>query len=534
MKKLTGNKVRQALTVSLVTSGILCSLASVLVPVNVSAHAYMEKPKARQAICQAQGGYWWPADGSAIPNRACRAAFIESGYVQFVQEHEISVNVADYLNQEAVEAAVPDGTLCSAGSDEKRGLNLASEFWQKTVVTPNEHGKIQVRFNAKTPHNPSYWQIYLSKPSFNASTDVLHWQDLELVQEYGNIDFIKDPDGNRYYNMEVSIPADRSGDALLYSRWQRNDVVGEGFYNCSDITIIRDDGEPDNWQALDYFVKQGHVANVDDTVWLRLFNPDGQELINQHFLVTLDNVDTWQSDFAGQLNSQFSQLLRIGVKDLNDTIAFDNENIFSNQVWSLSSDNSFALSIIPKPDNTAPIVQAIDDQTLDENSQLDLHVHAFDDQNDPLTYHWQVPEPLSFSGEGSDITLIAGDIDNNADVTVSVAVSDGKLTTSMSFKVTIIALSDVPVWSATQAYNKGDRVSYQGQIYQAKWWNQDESPATSSAWFPVTPDNGDTPMWNSQAEYQGGDKVSHQEVLYQAKWWNQNAEPGVADVWQKL
>jgi chitin-binding protein len=96
---------------------------------------------------------------------------------------------------------------------------------------PNANGDIQIRYLASTPHNPSFWQFYITKPSFNSATDVLTWQDLQLVQEHDNIEVVKDPDGKRYYEMSVAIPQDRSGEAILYSRWQRNDVVGEGFYN---------------------------------------------------------------------------------------------------------------------------------------------------------------------------------------------------------------------------------------------------------------------------------------------------------------
>lgn len=533
MKRLIKSK-KQYFGISLITCGVVLSSVAGLIPTKTQAHAFMENPKARQSICQAQGGYWWPADGSGIPNLACRAAFVESGYVQFVQEHEISINVADYNNQQAIEAAIPDGTLCSAGSYEKRGLNLASEHWQKTKVMPNGQGKIQIRFNAKTPHNPSLWKIYLSKPSFNASTDVLRWQDLELVQEHGNIDFIKDPDGNRYYDMEVSIPENRSGDALLYSRWQRNDVVGEGFYNCSDITIVRDDVEPDQWQSLGYFVRQGHIANIGDVVWLRLFNANGQELINQNFEVNEQNVDNWQANFAQELNTNFNQQLQIGIKGQDGKVSFDNTNILSNQVWGVDPEHSFALSIISQSENTAPVVQSIDDQSLDENSQAELHVHAFDDQNDPLTYSWNVPSPLTFTESGADITLIAGEVENDTSVTVSVSVFDGILATYKSFTVTIYATSDLPIWQSSKSYIKGDNVSYQGKTYQAKWWNKNENPATSNAWQPLEPNDGDTSNWNSQTEYKGGDKVSHNGAIYQAKWWTQNEEPGIADVWLKL
>ncbi|NQZ88379.1 MAG: lytic polysaccharide monooxygenase [Colwellia sp.] len=522
--------------------GLLACAGVLTVSSKSQAHAFMDNPKARQSICQAQGGFWWPVDGSNIPNLACRAAFIDSGYVQFIQEHEISINVADYHNQQAIEAAIPDGTLCGAGSAEKHGVNLASPYWQKTQVMPNGDNNIQVRFNALTPHNPSFWRIYLSKPSFNASTDVLRWQDLELVQEHGNIDFTKSSDGNRYYNMEVHIPADRVGDALLYSHWQRVDVVGEGFYNCSDITIVRDDVEPDEWQAIAYFVKQGQNANAGDSPWARLFNADGQELINQQFMVNSDNAASWQADFAKQLNEDFNQHIKIGVKNLNnasssDEIIFDSENVLSNQVWVTNQAYSFTLSVITQYENTAPIVHAIDDISLDENRQTPVHVHAFDDQNDPLTYVWSVPAPLSFSGKNADITIMAADVDSEQTRQVAVAVSDGKLTTTQSFLVTVnnlTGLPTAPAWSSTQAYATGDKVSYQQKTYQAKWWNKNQQPTAGDAWEEVSLDNDGVPFWRRETSYSGGSKVSHQGSYYQAKWWTKAEEPGANNVWTKL
>ena len=44
------------IALSAITSGLLLST---LAP-QVQAHGYMDSPKARQAICQVDGGYWWP------------------------------------------------------------------------------------------------------------------------------------------------------------------------------------------------------------------------------------------------------------------------------------------------------------------------------------------------------------------------------------------------------------------------------------------------------------------------------------------
>lgn len=49
-----------------------------------------------------------------------------------------------------------------------------------------------------------------------------------------------------------------------------------------------------------------------------------------------------------------------------------------------------------------------------------------------------------------------------------------------------------PNWSGTSIYNTGDRVLFNGVPYQAKWWNQGDSPAaassdaTGSPWTPLT------------------------------------------------
>jgi chitinase len=51
-----------------------------------------------------------------------------------------------------------------------------------------------------------------------------------------------------------------------------------------------------------------------------------------------------------------------------------------------------------------------------------------------------------------------------------------------------------PNWSGTVIYDGGDRVLFDGIPFQAKWWNQGESPIKSaynpdnSPWIPLTQD----------------------------------------------
>src|SRR3954462_14417008 len=52
------------------------------------------------------------------------------------------------------------------------------------------------------------------------------------------------------------------------------------------------------------------------------------------------------------------------------------------------------------------------------------------------------------------------------------------------------ATACAPAWSATQVYVGGNTASQNGTNYTAKWWTQNESPATHSGQWDVWADNG--------------------------------------------
>jgi chitinase len=52
------------------------------------------------------------------------------------------------------------------------------------------------------------------------------------------------------------------------------------------------------------------------------------------------------------------------------------------------------------------------------------------------------------------------------------------------------AVTCAPAWSATQVYTNGNQAAQSGHNYTAKWWTQNESPATHSGQWDVWADNG--------------------------------------------
>ena len=103
-------------------------------------------------------------------------------------------------------------------------------------------------------------------------------------------------------------------------------------------------------------------------------------------------------------------------------------------------------------------------------------------------------------------------------------------------------------YDATKVYTGGDTVVYKGKTYKAKWWTRGEDPETSMVWELVsdgssggstggdTGDTGSVPAWNSTTVYTGGSRVSYNGHIYEARWWVQGTAPSASewDVWKLI
>jgi len=187
--------------------------------------------------------------------------------------------------------------------------------------------------------------------------------------------------------------------------------------------------------------------------------------------------------------------------------------------------------------NEAPVISPIADVNVDETKSVAINVSASDADGDSLAYTWDVPAGLTLQGSGSDIKLVAGNVNADTDYQVTINVSDTKVTTSETFTVTVkntdIDTGDT-TWDASKVYNTGDKVKYNGVEYRAKWWSKGNVPTAGNPWEEVIPDDGQLRAWKASSIYNGGDKVSHSGDEYQAKWWTKGEEPGAANVWKKL
>ncbi|RXJ71435.1 spindolin [Veronia nyctiphanis] len=512
---------------SVVAGSVLAALAST----GAVGHGYMDYPPARQEVCERDGGHWDSDDGSTIPNAACRASFLESSWTPLVQKHEFAKLVSNYRSQDAVEQAVPNGLLCSGGDPDKKGMSLPSADWQTTPIDPAQNGKLRLTYRASTPHNPSYWKIYLSNTSFNPATDELGWDDVDLIAEFGNLP-LTEINGKKYYQMDITLPTDRSGDAVLFSRWQRNDAAGEGFYNCSDISFGGDIDVPE-WTSLGSLVKSSTDAQAGDTVWFRVFDGSGSEQVFEKLNITANNEDesTWAAQLADVVNTGFSSVAKLGVEQSDGQVNWDSSDLYSNLVFVKDKEATFQLEVKKPTPNQPPILSGPSSVNTVSGKTVSFNVSASDPENAALTFTSDKGE-LNASGNSASVTFTAPVTDTSLTVDITVQVSDGELTDSLTVTVNVEPEDVTSTWDSDKIYLAGDTVTHKGKTFTAQWWNKDAEPGVAPVWLEESA--GDKNEWVKSKAYTTGQKVTYQGSSYEAKWWTRGDVPSAGGPWKLL
>ncbi|WP_274919297.1 lytic polysaccharide monooxygenase auxiliary activity family 9 protein [Streptomyces sp. WZ-12] len=194
---------------------------TVLTATPAAAHGSMSDPVSRVSACYAEGP-------ESPKSAACKAAVQVGGAQALYDWNAVRDGNAGGTSRQRI----PDGKLCSAGSDEYKGLDLPRADWP---ATPMKAGKHTFRYKATAPHKGTF-ALYLTKDGYDP-TKPLKWSDLE-AKPFAEVTNPTLTDGS--YVFDGTVPA-RSGRHLIYSIWQRSDSP-EAFYTCSDVVFGKDNG----------------------------------------------------------------------------------------------------------------------------------------------------------------------------------------------------------------------------------------------------------------------------------------------------
>lgn len=334
----------------------------VTIPKAAYSHGAVSWPISRQYQCYKMGGFWGAVED--IPNSGCRASVKVSQQYPFIQWNEVAANPHPYNDPEAIKKAVPDGLLCAAGDIKKKGLDEPQTAGWK--LTPIKTGKMELTWDATAPHNPARYTIYITKQGAAFQNRALQWSDLEVLAK-GAMPMPIKTSTPQQYKIPVTIPAGRSGKAIIYSVWQREDAGNEGFFNCSDVQIQgnTDDNEDNNpppdqvdeWLEEQAFVKPDYPnPTPGEIIRFRLLggnNNSGSEVVDARLPITSDiaNNYRWAEKLASIVNETGKQYLKIGIKK-NGDIQFDpsEQHIHENMVWVKDNRYTSSMTIIANED----------------------------------------------------------------------------------------------------------------------------------------------------------------------------------------
>ncbi|WP_174990011.1 lytic polysaccharide monooxygenase [Pandoraea aquatica] len=469
-------------------------------------HGAIESPMARQYQCKLDGGHWQSSDGSAVPNAGCRAAWQilkdENPHRQFDQWNEFAGFAPNQgQNLEDVKRTIPNGLLCAGGDPTKRGMDAPqSAGFRKTEI---QNGKMTLTWYATATHNPSFMRAFITKPGWQ-NTQPLRWEDLEPIYE-GETPM---PVDDRY-RYELQLPPGRTGDAIIYSIWQRRDSGNEGFYNCADVTFKGDGGPPPSpWHYKGPFVTPSLTPVAGDKVRFRvLAGPGKQEIVDERIDITAQNLSSWTWTFAEAISAKHGAIVQIGKKSDSDVITFDRNDIPGNASWATDKNAVAVTSLIPgggDPDPVAPPEARISGaSTVKPGETLTLTNAGTNGPN--YRYDWHVHGFTPMNGTASSWSGQAPSAPGKATATLVVTDIEGR-TSRASHDITITGDGggQHPVWPAgLGSYKAGDVVTgLDGQAWACKpfphgaWCNI--APNTTPSQWPYAPGGSGVPADEAQ------------------------------------
>ncbi|MFH0241834.1 lytic polysaccharide monooxygenase [Streptomyces sp. HK10] len=210
----------------------LIALLMTLVPGRpASAHGALVDPASRTYACYLDG---LSPSGEIDPqNPACAAAVGISGTQPLFDWY--GVLRSDGAGR--TRGYIPDGQLCSGGSEKYAGFDLARDDWPAQELEAG--GDVEFNFAAWVPH-PGSFRLYITRQGYDP-TKPLSWDDLDAAPF-----LTADPqppltDGG--YRLQGTLPEGRTGQHVIYTVWERSDST-ETFYGCSDVFLGDDETPP--------------------------------------------------------------------------------------------------------------------------------------------------------------------------------------------------------------------------------------------------------------------------------------------------
>ncbi|MEC2867315.1 lytic polysaccharide monooxygenase [Bacillus bombysepticus] len=419
---------KKTLGTTILASGIL---GTMIIPQNAYAHGFVEKPGSRAALCSQTYG----------------ALNLNCGEIMYEPQ---SLEAPKGFPQNGP----VDGKIASAGGKFGGILDQqTADRWFKNTITGGEN---TFTWHYTAAHLTSQWHYYITKKGWNPNKPLTRadFEPIGTVKHDGSA-------ASNNLSHKIHVPTDRNGYHVILAVWDVADTAN-AFYNVIDVNLINGDKPdteaPTQPQAL-------HTTKVTANSVELNWNPSTDNVGVKEYQVVRDGkvINTVPSATFTDKNLKANTGYTYTVKALD---ASGNVSKESNTV--------FVKTTNEVPDTEAPTQPKGLHSMGTTSSSIDLMWSPSDDNF--AVDHYAVYRETS-SGQfvvvGTSQSTSFTDKSVQPNTTYKYTVTAVDKAGNESIKSNILTAttkeqgSSYEQWNPYKAYKKGDKVVYQGKIYEA-------------------------------------------------------------------
>ncbi|PHD56172.1 chitin-binding protein [Bacillus toyonensis] len=428
LKHLQNMKMnKKSLGAVALTAGII---GTTLIPQNAYAHGFVEKPGSRSALCS-------PTYGAL--NVYCGSVMYEPQSVEAPKGFP--------------QAGPVDGQIASAGGKFGGILDQqTADRWFKNTITGGEN-TFTWKFTA--PHLTSKWHYYITKIGWNPNKALTRadFEPIGTVQHDGSA-------ASNNVAHKINVPTDRSGYHVILAVWDVADTAN-AFYNVIDVNLINNVKPDTEAPSIPNGIQTQKVtANSIELTWNT--STDNVGVKGYQIFRNGEMIDTVPGTHFIDKKLQPSTEYSYTVK------AIDAAGNVSKESTALT-----AKTTVEAPDTEAPTQPKGLHSMGTKASSVDLMWSPSDDNVG--VDHYDIYREIEGTMKKIATSNTTSYMDNNLltnktykYVVKAVDVAGNESVQSDIFTITTKTESvSYGEWDAKKAYKKGDRVLYEGKVYEA-------------------------------------------------------------------
>jgi alpha-tubulin suppressor-like RCC1 family protein/uncharacterized protein YpmS len=328
---------------------------------------------------------------------------------------------------------------------------------------------------------------------FNGQMDEIRIWDVALDQA--------DIQANMYHEL-----SGRESNLIAYYPFNNNTV--------NDMTLNHNDGTTFNMDETNYLISDGIITSSpiigfiedqtidEDTLSHAIsFTVADMESNASELILTVSISDSTLVQPANMVFSGTDENRTLTISPTADENGTATITIIATDPHGLTVSSAFALTV--NEINDLPEISFISDAQMDEDTAISINFSISDTESDASSLTLSInssnqtlvaPENISISGTGMNRTILIMPADSEYGIVdITVSVSDGDLTSTISFALTVTQINDAPVFEARSIIfiGNGEYHNYAIDNSGAVWgWgnnasNQITSETTLNQSYPI-------------------------------------------------